>query len=197
LYTHWTLTRDSESITQKKLNGIVEKEERKEKWRRHRSSSTDGQVAPARNTIICMCVYIHTKKEKKKKKRGLYKAHTIVYEEGKEKEKMFFFSALRAVVHLEKAISEPDITIQKEKERTRNLACTRIKRGKKRMEARERKRAITKTNERERGQDDEQKYTRHSNWGQIILYMTFRKDLSKIYILYRYLISLNDFFLEF
>jgi hypothetical protein len=38
------------------------------------------------------------------------------YEEGKEKEKMlFFFSALRAVVHLEKAISEPAITIQKEK----------------------------------------------------------------------------------
>ena len=75
----------------------------------------------------------------------------LFYEEGKEKEKMlFFFSALRAVVHLEKAISEPAITIQKEKERTRNLACTRIKRGKKRMEARERKRAITKTNERER-----------------------------------------------
>jgi aminoglycoside phosphotransferase len=80
-----------------------------------------------------MYVYAHTKKEKKKKKTRPMQAHTIVYEEGKEKEKMFFFSALRAVVHLEKAISEPAITIQKEKERTRNLACTRIKRGKKRI----------------------------------------------------------------
>jgi hypothetical protein len=114
------------------VNGIVEKEERKEKWRRHRSPSTDGQVAPARNTIICMCMYIQKKKKRRKKTRPM-QAHTIVYEEGKEKEKMFFFSALRAVVHLEKAISEPAITIQKEKERTRNLACTRIKRGKKRI----------------------------------------------------------------
>ncbi len=43
------------------------------------------------------------------------RSYTLVYEEGKEKEKMFFFSAWRAVVHLEKAISEPAITIQKEK----------------------------------------------------------------------------------
>jgi hypothetical protein len=53
---------------------MVEKEERREKWRRHRSSSTDGQVAPARNTIRYTCVYvcIHIKKEKKEeKKRGL------------------------------------------------------------------------------------------------------------------------------
>jgi hypothetical protein len=39
---------------------------------------------------------------------------------------------------------------------------------------REKERAITKT-KRERRQDDEQKHTRHSNWGQIILYLSFRK----------------------
>jgi hypothetical protein len=63
-----------ESIAKKNVNGMVEKEERREKWRRHRSSSTDGQVAPARNTIRYTCVYvcIHIKKEKKEeKKRGL------------------------------------------------------------------------------------------------------------------------------
>jgi hypothetical protein len=66
------------------------------------------------------------------------RAYSLICEEGKEKEKMlFFFSALRAVVHLEKAISEPAITIQKEtrekKKRKRSLACTRTKRGKKRI----------------------------------------------------------------
>jgi hypothetical protein len=30
-------------------------------------------------------------------------------------------------------------------------------------------------NKRERRQDDEQKHTHHSNWGQIILYMSSRK----------------------
>jgi hypothetical protein len=98
------------------VNGTVEKEERREKWR---TSSTDGQVAPTRNTIRHMCIRIHTciqKKEKRRKKTRAYaRAHSLVYEEGKEKEKMFFFSAWRAVVHLEKAISEPAITIQKEK----------------------------------------------------------------------------------
>jgi hypothetical protein len=98
------------------VNGTVEKEERREKWRRHRSSSTDGQVVPTRNTIRYMYIYTHIKKEKKKKKKTRpIRSHTLVYKEGKEKEKMFFFSALRAVVHLEKAISEPAITIQKEK----------------------------------------------------------------------------------
>jgi cytoskeletal protein RodZ len=75
------------------------------------------------------------------------------YEEGKEKEKMlFFFSALRAVVHLEKAISEPAITIQKEKERKKKKSClyTNQERKKENISTRERKRAITKTNERER-----------------------------------------------
>jgi hypothetical protein len=54
---------------------------------------------------------MYKKREKKKKNRGPMRTHILVYEEGKEKEKIFFFSALRAVVHLEKAISEPAITI--------------------------------------------------------------------------------------
>ncbi len=85
---------------------------------------------------ICMHAYMYMYK-KKSPNESYVRAYSFIYEEGKEKEKMlFFFSALRAVVHLEKAISEPAITIQKEmreRERKRSLACTRTKRGKKRI----------------------------------------------------------------
>ncbi len=73
--------------------------------------------------------------------------YTLRYKEGKEKEKIFFFSAWRAVVHLEKAISEPDITIQKEKrENKKSCLYTNQERKKENEGTRERERAITKTN---------------------------------------------------
>lgn len=63
LYTDWTLLvcGGDERITHKK-----KRRKKGEKWRRHRSSSTDGQVAPARNTIRYTCIHMHTKKKKKK-----------------------------------------------------------------------------------------------------------------------------------
>jgi hypothetical protein len=102
-----------ESIAKKKLSIVQSKKKKEEKkWRRHRSSSTDGQVAPARNTIRHMYVCIHVYVQKKNPNESYVRAYSLICEEGKEKEKMlFFFSALRAVVHLEKAISEPAITI--------------------------------------------------------------------------------------
>jgi hypothetical protein len=65
------------------------------------------------------------------------RAYSLICEEGKEKEKMlFFFSALRAVVHLEKAISEPAITIQKEKrENKKSCLYTNQERKKENMKA--------------------------------------------------------------
>lgn len=121
-----------------------------------RSPPADGQVDWTRNTIrracVCVCVKKRGERERKKSEGRCERASARcicmrVYEEGKEKEKIFFFSAWRAVVHLEKGISEPAMIIQKEKERT--------KRGKKRMDEREaeregeRERAITKTNDSE------------------------------------------------
>ena len=65
----------------------LKKKKEEKKWRRHRSSSTDGQVAPARNTIkhmhVCMYAHMHMyKKEEEEEedddedeegeKRGLY-----------------------------------------------------------------------------------------------------------------------------
>ena len=69
--------------------------------------------------IMYRHVYIRIWKKKKKKKKlptspvcERIVLFSLICEEGKEKEKtLFFFSALRAVVHLEKAISEPAITI--------------------------------------------------------------------------------------
>jgi hypothetical protein len=55
-----------ESIAKKKLSIVQSKKKKEEKkWRRHRSSSTDGQVAPARNTIRHMYVCIHVYVQKK------------------------------------------------------------------------------------------------------------------------------------
>jgi hypothetical protein len=70
-----------------------------------------------------MHAYVYT--YKKNPNESYVRAYSFIYEEGKEKEKMlFFFSALRAVVHLEKAISEPAITIQKEmREREKKKSC--------------------------------------------------------------------------
>jgi hypothetical protein len=105
-----------------------------------------------------VCIHIYVQKKNPN-------AYSLICEEGKEKEKMlFFFSALRAVVHLEKAISEPAINYTKrEREKKKSCLYTNQERKKENISTREkrRKRAITKTNERERGHDDEQKHTRH------------------------------------
>ncbi len=73
--------------------------------------------SPRREIQLDICMYAYMYMYKKKNLNESYvRAYSLICEEGKEKEKMlFFFSALRAVVHLEKAISEPAITIQKEK----------------------------------------------------------------------------------
>jgi len=76
-----------------------------------------------------MYIYVracrHTKKSEEKKgekKTRPTRSHIFIYEEGKEKEKMFFFSALHVVVHFEKAISEPAINYtQKEKKREQEM----------------------------------------------------------------------------
>lgn len=117
-------------------------------------------------TYVCVCV----QKKKRRKKRS-YICESVfshLYEEGKEKEKMlFFFSAWRAVVHFEKAISEPAITIQKGEKREKEvLLIHELRRGKKRIEAREggkreREKERSQKQMRERGHDDEQKHTRH------------------------------------
>jgi hypothetical protein len=64
---------------------------------------------------------------------------------------MFFFSALRVVVHLEKAISEPAITVQKEK-RENKKSCLYTNQ--------ERKKENEGTREREREKERSQKQTR-------------------------------------
>jgi cell division protein FtsN len=178
------------------MNGMVEKEERREKWRRHRSSSTDGQVASARNTIRYMCIYMYTykkKKKRRKKKPRPIQTRTFIYEEGKEKEKMFFFSALRAVVHLEKAISEPAITIQKEKrENKKSCLYTNQERKKENEGTREKERAITKTNERE--DKTTNKNTHATRTGARSFYICLLERFVEIHILYKYPISLIYFF---
>jgi hypothetical protein len=128
-----------------------------------------------------MYTYKKRKKKKKKKSEAYANAYTLIYEEGKEKEKMFFFSALRVVVHLEKAISEPAITVQKEK-RENKKSCLYTNQERKKENEGTRERKSDHKNKRERRQDDEQKHTRHSNWGQIILYMSFRKICRNINI---------------
>jgi hypothetical protein len=86
---------------------------------------------------------------------------------------MFSFSAWRAVVHLEKAISEPAITIQKEK-RENKKSC--LERKKENEGTREKERAITKT-KRARRQDDEQKHiyihTTRTGTGLFYPYISF------------------------
>jgi len=146
---------DKESIAKKKALHTISLKKKKEekKWRRHRSSSTDGQVAPARNTIRHMYACIHVYVQKKSPNESYVRAYSFIYEEGKEKEKMlFFFSALRAVVHLEKAISEPAITIQKEmREREREKEVLLV------HEPREEKREYKHEREREKKSDHKNK----------------------------------------
>jgi hypothetical protein len=59
IHTGLLVRSGDESIAKKTVNGTVEKEERREKWRRHRSSTTDGQFVPTRNTIRYMYIYTH------------------------------------------------------------------------------------------------------------------------------------------
>ena len=137
----------------------------------------------------CIC----TKKKKKNPNESYVRGYSLIYEEGKEKEKMlFFFSALRAVVHLEKAISEPAITTQKEKrEREKEVLLVHEPREEKReyKHERERKRAITKTNERERTQQRTKTHTPPMNGARsLCIYI-----LEQILCFFFYL----TFFLEF
>ena len=113
------------------------------------------------------------------------RAYSLRCEEGKEKEKMLlfffsfsFFSAVRAVVHLEKAISEPAITRQKESDRKRerekevSLAHElreRVKERKRSDHKNKWERETQRASERKKGHDDEQKHTRHPWTGDQII----------------------------
>jgi hypothetical protein len=112
---------------------------------------------------ICVYVYIHAYKKKKKeeKKRGPMRERTLSFmkKEKKRKRCSSFLLCAPSSTSKKPFLNLP-LLYKKRKERTRNLACTRTKRGKKRMEARERK--SDHKNKRERGHDDEQKHTRHS-----------------------------------
>lgn len=102
-----------ESITynnnKKNVNGIVE---RGEKWRRHRSPSTDGQVASARNTVRCVYVHMHKKKEKRrrrKKKRGLCDRIDSFMKKEKKRKRCSPFLLCAPSSTSKKAFSEPAI----------------------------------------------------------------------------------------
>ncbi len=105
-----------------------------------------------REIQLDICIYTHTYKKRKKeeKKRGLYDhIHSYIKKEKKRKRCSSFLLCAPSSTSKKPFLNLP-LLYKKRKERTRNLACTRTKRGKKRMKARERKKERSQKQTREK-----------------------------------------------